>query len=451
MQQKKTPITIIGAGLVGCFMAILLTKRGYKVKVFEKTSQDEFDNPISNRSFNMTFQDFGTNVLKNAGVWETIQSVILPLDGSVTMVEKNKKPIFSRVGKNIPYYTVTRTSLVKKFVAYLRQNPLVTFHFDMTLVSLNRYEKTLLFEHTKSKTRSTITYELLIGADGVNSLVRPFVQQGQETDHRQVYETWMYKQITIKKETVERFQWRRDASYTWTRSNATLTAYPTEINTVNALLMMAKNDFRKLTTPNAIKDFITKNFPDVLPALPDIIESVLTNPDGNFVTIYTSPWYYKDTIALIGDAAHGFLPFYGQGMSTGYGDCMEFVKLLDTHGEDWGKILPLYQKARKIHTDTLANLSKGAFTRYRRSTKADYAAVYDKFDSILYNLFPKTFAPPPYVLVAYNPGHAADIVTRHTKQRKRAKFFGVPLLVGAVTGLVAIAELFNRSISSHKD
>ena len=180
MHSKKTPITIIGAGLVGCFMAILLAKRGYKVSIYERSSKSEFDNPISSRSFNMTFQDFGTNSLKEAGVWEIIQSIILPLDGSITKVEKNAKPIFSRVAKDIPYFTVTRTSLAKKFVEYLQQNPLVTFHFDMTLVSLNRYEKTLLFQHTKSKTQATVTYDFLLGADGINSQVRMFLQQGRE-------------------------------------------------------------------------------------------------------------------------------------------------------------------------------------------------------------------------------------------------------------------------------
>ena len=34
-----------------------------------------------------------------------------------------------------------------------------------------------------------------------------------------------------------------------------------------------------------------------------------------------SPWYYKDECLLIGDAAHGIIPFFGQGMNCAFEDC----------------------------------------------------------------------------------------------------------------------------------
>lgn len=439
--MNKPTITIIGAGLIGCFMAILLTKRGYKVHIYERSSREEVDNPISNKSFNMTFLNFGVKTFKDLGIWEDVEPITILLDGSLTQVKVNTKPIFSRVDKKSPFYTVTRTSMVKKLMHILQGNPLVTFHFDTALVALDRQKKTILVQNTKSQEYKTVTCDVIFGADGVNSQTRMFLQQAQDISHIQEYVPWGYKQFIIKKPTVDLFSWRRDISYTWTRKNATITSYPNEQQDFNAILILPHEiGFDSLQSEEQIKEFISKNFPDLLPALPDIVEGLQNNPEGYFTTIYTEPWYYKDVLVLLGDAAHGFMPFYGQGMSTGFGDCLELVQLIDNYGPDWEKIFPLYQKARKKHTDTLANLSKGAFQRYQRNTKADYSAIYDKWDTIFYKLFPKFFTPPPYVLVAYNPGKAADIVEKHQMQRRRGKFLGVPILISAITSLVALHE-----------
>jgi kynurenine 3-monooxygenase len=155
-------------------------------------------------------------------------------------------------------------------------------------------------------------------------------------------------------------------------------------------------------------------------------------------------------MAVIGDAAHGFLPFHGQGVSAAFGDCMEIAKLIDKYGSDWDVIFPLYQKTRKEHMDTLANLSKENFTLYKRQKKADYAAIYNKLESISHKLFPKLFYPPPFVYIARDPGKTADYVKKHKKQRKIAKFLGIPFLVHAATGLVAIEEKLSEIFKKNK-
>lgn len=439
--MNKSTITIIGAGLVGCFMAILLTKKGYKVHIYERSSKEEIENPLFNKSFNIIFLDFGVKVFKEIGIWDTIKPIIIQLKGSLTQVKAHAKPIFSRVDNTISYYTITRTSLLKKLVGVLTKTPLVTFHFNSSLVAVDRHAKTILIQNTKTKAYQTIPCDVIFAADGVNSQTRMFLQQAQQTTHIQEYIPWRYKQIIIKKDIVDRFQWRRDISHTWTRKNAAITAYPNENQEFNAILLLPnKIGFASLQSEKKIKEFISQSFPDLLPALPNIVDGLLKNPEGYFTTVYTDPWYYKDFMVLLGDAAHGFLPFYGQGMSTGFGDCLELMQLIDTHGDNWEKIFPLYQKTRKKHTDTLADLSKETFQRYRRNTRADYSTIYERWDMLLYKLFPKIFAPPPYVLVAYNPGKAADIVSNYQKQRRRENFFGIPILIKMITYLVALQE-----------
>lgn len=438
---QKPTITIIGAGLVGCFMTFLLVKRGFKVNIYERSSSAEVNNKVTFRSFNMTFQDFGTKALQAIGIWDELKPILTPIDGSMTQVKKGGDPIFYRINKAIPYYTVSRTRLLKKLVELLQKNPHVTFHFDTALISIDRHERTMLVQNVKTEKYQTVATDVIFGTDGVNSQVRNYIQQGKDTQHTQEYVDWTYKQIVMNKETAEIFQWNPNYSYTWTRSNAVLTAYPDEGGIYNSILILPKSQgFDKLSNPDEIKQFITQNFPELLPALPDITDGLLQNPEGYFVTLFTKPWYYRDFMVLLGDAAHGFPPFYGQGMSTGFGDCLALAELMDKYDNHWAEVFPRYQEVRKKNTDVMGRLSRENIHRYTRSTRADYAVIYDKLDSVLYSIAPKFFAPPPYELIAYDPGKAAEIDERHRKQRKRARLLAIPLLVGAVTGAVALHE-----------
>jgi hypothetical protein len=127
-------------------------------------------------------------------------------------------------------------------------------------------------------------------------------------------------------------------------------------------------------------------------------------------------------------------------MSTGFSDCLEIVKLVDEHGDNWAKIFPLYQTNRKKNADALGELSKEGFARYRRYKKADYALVYERFDSLLHNFFPQFFQPPLFFQVAMDPSHTAEYAYKHKKQRHISKFLGFPLIVHAVTSMVALQE-----------
>ena len=46
--------------------------------------------------------------------------------------------------------------------------------------------------------------------------------------------------------------------------------------------------------------------------MPALLDDFKNNPTGSLVTIRCAPWYYKDKVALVGDAAHAVVPFYGQ-------------------------------------------------------------------------------------------------------------------------------------------
>jgi kynurenine 3-monooxygenase len=75
---------------------------------------------------------------------------------------------------------------------------------------------------------------------------------------------------------------------------------------------------------------------------------------------------HGDKVALIGDAAHAIVPFYGEGMNAGFEDCRVFAELLDEVGEDHlGEVLRRYNAARKPNGDAIAELSLRNFIEMR--------------------------------------------------------------------------------------
>jgi kynurenine 3-monooxygenase len=436
----KTQINIVGTGLAGCLLAILLAKRGYKVNVYEKLSQSDCIHD-SVKSFSLGFYAYGVKMLKQAGLWDDVKPFAISLKGSITQVSSIKEPIIA--GYAMPYYCIARSQLLEVFIEKARQNPLISFHFGVSLIGINRQNKTITIQNARDQKCKTIHSDIIIGADGVNSQVRAFIQSGQQTSHSQQLADWEYKQIHLSKKIGDTLKLHKDVMHAWTRKNAIGVAFPNLDGSYSAMLILPKDHergFNSLKRKSEIANFIKMQFSDLLPALPVITESLLKNPTGYFSTIITSPWYYKDSIAIIGDAAHGFLPFYGQGMSAAFSDAQKIVELLDKYGMNWRKIFSQYQEERKKNTDVLAYLSKQIFTRYTRQTKADYSSIYEQLEFILHKMFPKIIAPPLFISVALDPGNTAKYLEKQKKQRKIGRLLGVPIIVGLTTILVMLYE-----------
>lgn len=436
-------IAIVGSGLGGCFLALLLAKRGYKVDIYEKFSKKAITDANAKRSFSLTLYGYAVEILKKNGYWKAVKPHLLPMDGSMTQVTKNSKPIFTPIDQDVmPYYAVTRTALLSVLLEAVEKNANVKMHYQTEILTIDRYKKTLLIHNGKTHKFSTVAPEVIIGADGVHSTVRPFIQQGQEGTHSQEYTPWTYKQFIISATWVKKLQLKQQVAYTWTRKTACIASFPLLDGSLSALLIMPKgtSGFASLTTKSKIVKLIATEFPVLLPLVNEIASEILENPEGTFVTIHTEPWYYKDFMAIMGDAAHGFNPFFGQGVSAAFGDSMQLVQLIDNYGLDWGKIFPLYQEARKENMDALGEISKMEFKRYLRHKRADYTVVYDKLESLLHKIAPKLVGAPLPERVIMDPEHTATHWNAFQKQRSRAKFLGIPLVVVVFIGVLSFAE-----------
>ena len=83
------------------------------------------------------------------------------------------------------------------------------------------------------------------------------------------------------------------------------------------------------------------------------------------MTVRCYPWVKNDRIALVGDAAHAVVPFYGQGMNAAFEDCIVLNQCILEHAPDWRTAFTEYDRIRRQHVDVLADLAIQNFIEMR--------------------------------------------------------------------------------------
>ena len=385
--------------------------------------------------------------MKKIGILEEVKKIAVKAEGNVPHYP-NRQPMFDpfdKQGREV-LLTAHRNHLNSVLISLAEQEPNVSFFFNTECISINRAKKKLYFE--KGGQLFTKKYDVLVGADGMNSVVRPAIQQGKPAQNTQQYEDWGYKEVHIPKEVAQKLALRENATHTWPRNNSLLLAFPNSDKTLNLMFNLpleGPESFASLTSEEKIKQFITKDFADLGVLMPYIVDAIINKPTGYFVTILTEPWYYKDSIFLIGDAAHGVTPFYGQGVSAAFDDAIILCALLDAYHNDWAFVLAEYQKMRKKDTDVLADLSKENFLELRDRSRSSYHLLKAKVNTLFHQVAPNLWLPPLYYLVAHDEVPYKEAFDKHQRQEKIAKSTGIDAAIRVSAVPFSIVRKINKS------
>jgi kynurenine 3-monooxygenase len=128
------------------------------------------------------------------------------------------------------------------------------------------------------------------------------------------------------------------------------------------------HSFEALKDKETLEAFFAKHFPSTVDVIPKLVEDFFKNPTSTLVTMKCFPWTYEDKIALIGDACHAIVPFYGHGMNAGFEDITILNQLMQQYGDDWKRIFKEYEASRKPNTDAIAELSYRNFMEMSSKT-----------------------------------------------------------------------------------
>jgi len=395
-------VTILGAGLVGSLLAIILRKRGHTVTVYERRPDMRKAAIGAGRSINLAMSARGWKALDLAGLRKDMEALAIPMYGRY-LHQADGSAAFQQYGKNNEaIYSVSRGELNKKLMTLAEDNG-VTIHFDQRCTKVDVATNTIHLQDTDG-TEKAVQADLLFGADGAFSALRHSYVHLDRVNASQQYLEHGYKELTIPPLPDGTMQMEKNALHIWPRKNFMLIALPNTDGTFTCTLFLpfeGQPSFDKLKTKEEVLAFFKEQFPDAIPLMPTLLEDFFENPTSALITTHIKPWHYKDKSALIGDAAHAIVPFYGQGMNAGFEDCTILSGLLDKYGDDWTTILNEYDNKRKPNGDAVASLALMNFVEMRDKVADPAFLERKKIEKELGRRYPEQFVSV-YEMVSFS-------------------------------------------------
>jgi 2-polyprenyl-6-methoxyphenol hydroxylase-like FAD-dependent oxidoreductase len=337
----QTPIAIIGAGLGGLTLARVLHVHGIAVTIYEAEASAE----TRGQGGLLDIHEYnGQLALNAAGLYEKFVQIILPGAEGQQVLDRHGHVLLDQPDKgNGGRPEVPRGELRRILLESLPPGTIQWGHKLTTAAPLGGGRHQLTFADGM-----TATTDLLVGADGAWSRVRPLLTEVKPA----------YVGISF----IETFQFDREGRYRpadYAAGGTTLMAIAPGKGIIGhreadgALRMYAA-----LTKPEewlAGIDFsdrskalarIAEEFEGWAPALTALITNSETDPIPR--AIHALPvghdWARVPGVTLLGDAAHLMSPFAGEGANLALYDGAELGKAIAAHPADIETALAAYEK-----------------------------------------------------------------------------------------------------------
>ena len=195
--------------------------------------------------------------------------------------------------------------------------------------------------------------------------------------------------------------------------------------------------FDALTTPEQILDHFTAEYPDAVPLMPTLVDDYQYNPVGLLATVHSDPWQADGKVALIGDAAHAILPFFGQGANCGFEDVVELDRCLGEVADDWALALPMYQERRRHNAEAIASLAKENFVEMRDKVGSRTFLLTRRLEHLLEKVLPGTYLSR-YEMVSFTTIPYSEVVERAKVQQRAVAAAAGGLVIGAAVLATAV-------------
>jgi len=330
MSTKK--VAVVGAGLVGSLHAILLAKKGFEVDVFERRPDLRKADVIGGRSINLALSNRGFKALEMAGVAEDIREMCIPMYGR-KMHDIEGNLTYQPYGKeDEAIFSVSRGGLNQTLMNEADKYPNITYRFNHRCEDINLDSNSISFMDTDTDKEVEYTYDHIFGTDGAFSAVRNRLMKTPLFNYSQDYLSHGYKELVIPPNEDGSHKIDKNCLHIWPRGEFMQIALPNLDGSFTVTLffpMKGDTSFESIKTKEDVMEFYQKTFPDSIPVMPTLESDYFENPTSTLVTVRCNPWNYEDKVLLMGDAAHAIVPFYGQGMNSGFEDCSVFSEMFD--------------------------------------------------------------------------------------------------------------------------
>ncbi|HYE02854.1 MAG TPA: NAD(P)/FAD-dependent oxidoreductase [Phycisphaerales bacterium] len=453
----RRSVMIVGAGLAGALLGCYLRRQGLEVDIYERRPDPRVQGWAGGRSINLALSARGIRGLAGVGLAERVLAGAVPMSGRMIHGRAGELT-FQAYSKNPEdaINSVSRSGLNLVLIEAAQECG-ARLHFGHRCVDVDLDGPAAVFEVDEAggvpgsvsvpPVVRRASAGLIVGADGAYSAVRARLARQERFDYSQTYLAHGYKELHIPALTptagpttpAGRFALAPHALHIWPRGGSMMIALPNTDGSFTCTLFWpfeGEHSFAALTTEAEAAAFFAREYPDAPALMPTLTRDFFANPTGSLVTIRCWPWSHAGRVALLGDAAHAIVPFFGQGMNAAFEDVVELDECLRRHEGDRAAGVAAYQRARKPNADAIADMAHENFLEMRDAVGRPEFLYRKRVEQAVHELFPDrvaplynlvSFATVPYV-EARRRGRELDAVVERVVARvpaARARELGV--------------------------
>lgn len=342
-ERETTDIAIVGGGICGLTLALALEQRGFDPTVYEAASEYR---PVGAGIF---LQTNALLVFDRLGIADQIRDSGVPLEGSRiqspsgTVLQRFDVAGVERSEFGYGYVSIHRADLQRILLAELDTE----VETDMACEAVTEVDSPTVEFADGTRIRP----DVLVGADGIDSVVREAIAPGVEP---RAFESVVYRAITTV-ELPEQYRTRGfevwgDGTYT---GGAPIDAERFYWFATAPEPLVEESSVSESTVATLQDRFET--FPDPVPTVVESLDSADVIVTG-LQDVPTLDRWSRGSVVLAGDAAHGMLPFGGQGAAQAIEDALALADSIATH-EASVSAFDAYEARRKTRADRIRDES----------------------------------------------------------------------------------------------
>lgn len=326
---------IIGAGMGGLSAAIALKKIGIDVDVYERVTENK---PVgaaisvwSNGVKCLNYLGLEQETAALGGIVDTMSYV----DGHTgeTMCRFSMQPLIDEVGQRP--YPVARAELQ---LMLMNAYGFDDIHFGMKMISVSDGPDAATVEFADG---TTVTADVVIGADGASSITREYVLGGPVTRRYAGYVN--FNGLVEVDETISpATEWT-----TYVADGKRVSAMPIAGNRFYFFFDVPMPEGEPFERGTA-REILTEEFAGWAPGVQALITNLDPTTTNRVEILDLDPFHtwVKGRVAVLGDAAHNTTPDIGQGGCSAMEDAVALQFAFSDHPDDVHAALAQYESSR---------------------------------------------------------------------------------------------------------
>ena len=330
MQEFKSDILIVGAGLTGLMTAYALSDLKTNIIVVDK-----FNFVTENNNYDMrttAIAEGSKEFFQQINIWSNIEKFSEPIKG-IKVVDRTDDRVlnfFNQEKSNHLGYIVRNNNIKTTVLKLIKKNTNIKLFNSLNLKSIFYKDNSIICNFDKIYIKS----KLLIAADGKKSKVRDLLK------------TPIYKKKYNQKALVINFHHTK---------NHNSTAYEIFYNSGPLAILPMRNLKKNLYSSSVIwthnQDYINNLYSSKKKMLSAILDEKINSYVGEIneivdvqsfnLSAHLNKTFYENRVLYLGDAAHSIHPIAGQGWNIGVRDikkCLEIIQNNMKIGLDIGSL-----------------------------------------------------------------------------------------------------------------